>query len=86
MKLLYNVVGSYFEGDFVVLQIRVEQVASNRLDPMEALKDIGGFIQKMKADASEMKNPDKVRIPRSEWKKGGYGLGTVISVDVTCSK
>ena len=83
MKMLYTIDGSYFEGDFVVLKILVEQVAKKKLDPMEALKDMGGFIQKMKMDASEMRDPDKVRIPKDEWKKGGYNLGDVISVDIT---
>ena len=83
MKILYTVVGNHFEGDFAVLDISVEKVAKSKLDPMEALHDLGGFMQKMKMDASEMRNPDKVRIPRDEWKKGGYSLGDVISVDIT---
>jgi len=86
MKMLYTVVGNHFEGAFVVLQIIVEQVAKDKLDPMVALKDLSGFIQKMKTEASEMKNPDKVRITREEWKKGGYNLGDIISVDITNSR
>jgi len=85
MKILYNIVGTHFEGNFVVLQIAVEQVAKKSLDVMEAVKDIGGFMQKMKVEAVESRNPDKVRIPVDEWKKGGYNLGDVISVDITNS-
>lgn len=83
MKILYTVVGIHYEGGFVVLKIAVEQVAKKSLDVMEAVKDLGGFMQKMKMEASEMRDPDKVRIPVEEWKKGGYNLGDVISVDIT---
>lgn len=85
MKMLYTVVGNHFEGDFVVLKITVEQVAKKNLDVMEAVKDLGGFMQKMKLEAVESRNPDKVRIPVEEWKKGSYNLGDVISVDVKSS-
>jgi hypothetical protein len=83
MKILYTVIGNHFEGNFVVLQIAVEQVTKRSLDVMEAVKDLGGFMQQMKVEASENRNPDKVRIPRDEWNKGGYNLGDVISVDIT---
>jgi len=86
MRLLYTVVGTHFEGKFVVLQIVVEQIAKDKLDPMEIVKDLSGFVQKMKSEASEMRNPDKVRITRDEWDKGGYNLGDVISIDIRSSE
>ena len=84
--MLYSIVGLRYVGDYVVLDIIIEQVAKKNLDVMEAVKDLGGFMQKMKTEAVEMRSPDKIRIPLGEWKKGGYNLGDVISVDVTCSR
>jgi len=81
MDILYKVEGIRVIGDRICLTIRLVKEKEG-FDSNSVLKNLGGFMDNMKLDAINSRNPDQISISKEEYKKGGFDLGKIISVSI----
>jgi len=81
MECLYEIIGNNVLGNKVRLTVKPFE-KKQKLDPMGALGNIGGFLSDMKNEASMMNNPDVISIPLDEWKKHRLNIGDVITIKI----
>ncbi len=81
MKQLYQIAGIAAEGDYIKLVLK-KDIVKEKPSAMSALKDLGGFIEQMKMDASMVNNPDVVRIPVAEYDETKHVLGAYVQLEM----
>lgn len=82
VKTTYIAEGFRMEGNEIKI-ILTNQFVRDAPDAMSIVKNITGFIEQMKADASKMKDPDTIHIPIEEFNKMGMNMGDVLEITIT---
>jgi len=80
MKYIYEIVGLKKEGNAVVLLL--SQPITEKINPMDALENISGFISKVQTATRSKTNPDSIHISIDEWKKQNYQIGDFVSINI----
>lgn len=83
MEMICKVVGVKAIGNKVKLFTVPVDVEDKEFSAMKAVKNINSFIDNMKSQAVEAKNPDCISITIDEYKKQRYSLGDLITIKVT---
>jgi len=81
MEYLYEIKGLEVLGDRVRLKINPVK-KKEKLDPMGALGDLGGFMSNLKLEAHISNNPDIISIPIDEWKNCRVNIGEVLTIQI----
>lgn len=82
MDMICKVIGIKVVGSRVKLLINPVDVEDKEFSAMKAVKNINSFIDNMKSQAVEAKNPDCLSITIDEYKKRRYSLGDTITVSI----
>ena len=81
MDSLYKIIGKKIVGNGIKL-ILTPMDFTKGFDTTKILRNLGGFMEEMKADASKSHDPDSITITQEEHDKGGYELGSSISISI----
>lgn len=81
MECLYRIVGQQINGKKIKLTI-IPTEPEEKILTSGILSNIGGFIEDMKSQAMQSKNPDSISIPFDVWEKAKMGIGAVLKVNI----
>lgn len=81
MDILYKIVGVRTIGERVCLTCEMVK-EGEKLNTTKILGNLKGFMDDMKLDAVNSRNPDQISITKQEYDKGFYSLGDMISVTI----
>jgi len=81
MDSLYKIIGKKIVGNGIKLILTQMDYAKN-FETTKILRNLGGFMEEMKADAVKSRDPDSITITQEEHDKGGYELGNTISISI----
>jgi len=85
MDNLYKIIGKRIVGTGVKLILTPIEM-KNEPDTNKILRNLGGFMENMKADAIKSRNPDSLTITEAEYNKGTYELGSVITISINAGE
>lgn len=78
----YKIIGIKNKGKLKMLELQHESLVTvkDKVDPMEALHDIGGFVQKMRMQTEEIRVLDIIHITTDEFKKRDLHIDGVFTI------
>lgn len=78
---MYKIVGTKAQGEKVVLELKAVDT-QGKTTVTTLMKDPLKFLEQQKTDGLAMKNPERIKIPVDEWKKGNYNLGDMVTMNI----
>ena len=81
MDILYKIIGVRGIGNRICLTIIPVQ-EGKEFKATKILGNLGGFMEDMKNEAVNSRNPDQISITFDEFETGKYNLGSIISISI----